>query len=136
MKQKRKSGARPKSGPAGWLWRSTAAGILTMAALCAVLAALIQGGVLPQQVLSGAGQAAAALGVLTAGLCCAAMASEQRLLWTAVCCGGLLLGLLLGSILSSEPLHLPLAGLAGAVLALTAAALRAARPKRRAARRK
>lgn len=136
MKQHRQTGPRSRSRPADWLWKSAAVGILTMGLLCTALAGLIHGGALAQSALPSAGQAAAALGVLAAGLCCARMAAERKLFRTSVCCGALLLGLVLGNVLLPEPFHPPLAALAGAAAAAAAAALRASAPKRRAQSRK
>ena len=136
MKQGRKTG-RPRSGNGGgWLWKGVLIGATAGVGCCALLAALLQGGILPEALGPAAGQAAAGCAALAAGIAGGALAREQRLARSAVCCAVLAAAMLLGNLLFVGQLRLPAGWLCGTAGGAGWTMLRMTRPKRRAYRRK
>ena len=67
---KKRTGTK-RSGPVSWVWKSVLLGGLIGAGLCALAAAMVMGGVIPQEGLMTAGRCAALLGAVASGLICA-----------------------------------------------------------------
>lgn len=123
-------------GPASWIWKSVLLGGLIGAGLCALTAALVMGGVIPQEGLMTAGRCAAVIGVIAAGVICACMAKERKILWAAVSSGCTAVCALMGNLLFVGQLRLPLLWLGAVGMAALFAMFCQMRPKKRKYRRK
>ncbi len=136
MKQRRKP-ARPRSGTGGgWLWKGTLIGAAAGVGGCAVLAALLHGGILPETLGMAAGQTAAGCAALASGIAGGMIAREQRLVCGVICCAVLAAVMLIGNLLFVGQVRLPTGWLCGTAAAAGWTALRMAGPRRRAYRRK
>ena len=106
---KKRTGTK-RSGPVSWVGKNVLLGGLIGAGLCALAAALVMGGVIPQEGLMTAGRCAALLGAVASGLICACMAKERKVQWAAVASGCTAVCALMGNLLFVGPVsytHLP-----------------------------
>ena len=116
--------------------RSAAIGIAVGIGLCALLAALVKSGVISQGGIGIAGSAAAAGMVFMSGMTYGMMVEERKVLFASIGGAGMMLLALLGNLLFIGQIRAPLVYVAAATAAVCVTALRAMRPKKRAARRK
>ena len=132
---KKRTGTK-RSGPVSWVWKSVLLGGLIGAGLCALAAALVMGGVIPQEGLMTAGRCAALLGAVASGLICACMAKERKVLWAAVASGCTAVCALMGNLLFVGQIRMPLLWLGAVGAAALLAMFCQLRPKKRKYRRK
>ena len=78
--------------------------------LCTVMlaAALVMGGVIPQEGLMTAGRCAALLGAVASGVICGCMAKERKVQWAAVASGCTAVCALMGNLLFVGQIRMPL----------------------------
>lgn len=136
MRRKRTAVRTKKRSVAVLGIRSAAIGIAVGIGLCALLAALVKSGVISQGGIGIAGSAAAAGMVFMSGMTYGMMAEERKVLFASIGGAGMLLLALLGNLLFIGQMRAPLVYVAAATAAVGVTALRAMRPKKRAARRK
>ena len=136
MGKKRMTGGAKRGGPVNWVWKSVLLGGLIGAGLCALAAALVMGGVIPQEGLMTAGRCAALLGAVASGLICACMAKERKVQWAAVASGCTAVCARMGNLLFVGQIRMPLLWLGAVGAAALLAMLCQLRPKKRKYRRK
>ena len=132
---KKRTGTK-RSGPVSWVWKSVLLGGLIGAGLCALAAAMVMGGVIPQEGLMTAGRCAALLGAVASGLICACMAKERKVQWAAVASGCTAVCALMGNLLFVGQIRMPLLWLGAVGAAALLAMFCQLRPKKRKYRRK
>ena len=125
-----------RGGPVSWVWKSVLLGGAIGVGLCALAAALVMGGVIPQEGLMTAGRCAALCSAAASGLICTGMAKEHKVLWAAVSSGCTAVCALMGNLLFVGQLRLPLLWLGAVAMTAMLAMLCQLRPKKRKYRRK
>ena len=136
MGKKRTTGGAKRGGLVSWVWKSVLLGWLIGAGLCALAAAMVMGGVIPQEGLMTAGRCAALLGAVAAGVICGCMAKERKVFWAAMSSGCSAACALMGNLLFVGQLRLPLLWLGAVGAAALLAMLCQLRPKKWKYRRK